>query len=69
MSKREWLLALALGLMLAVVLWQGRAMEKSLDRLQVQLDAREQARIDMLEARVISLERKTAKLEAKAEED
>ena len=62
---REWALILALVLVVALVLWQGRSTEKTLTRLEAQLDAKEQARIDLLEARVIVLEKNVAELKAK----
>jgi cell division protein FtsB len=54
--------------LLALNLWQGRNTERAIERVSTQLDAQEQARIDMLEARVISLEKTQARLRAKIEE-
>lgn len=54
--------------LLAMNLWQGRTTERALDRISVQLDAKERARIDMLEARVIVLEKALTRMETRQEE-
>ena len=69
MTRREWLLVAGLVALFALNAWQSSRLEDSLNRIGRQLDAQEQARIDMIEARVIALEKTQARLRAKIEED
>jgi len=69
MSKREWILVIALALLLGLVVYQGQQVERSLDRIGHQLDAQEQARIDLLEARIVALEKTQARLRARLENE
>ena len=67
MSRREWLLLVALLAALFLDFWQDRQTEKALTAISQQLDANERARIDMLEARIIALEKTQARLRAEVE--
>ena len=73
MTKREWVMLGIALLVIGLALWTNylgqRQVIRSLDSLSQQLDAKEQARIDLLEARVIALEKTQARLRAKVEEN
>ena len=77
-TRREWVSVVVAAAILALVLWgqwsgQRQAMasdemtRQALERISQQLDAKEQARIDMLEARIIALEKTQARLRARTE--
>lgn len=73
MTRREWAFVIAVAALMLLSLWMNyhsqQAVQRSLDGISQQLDAKEQARIDMLEARIISNERVIARLQAELEGD
>ncbi|MHC5066461.1 MAG: hypothetical protein ACYTG5_21100 [Planctomycetota bacterium] len=68
MTRREWVLMVILAALLALNFWQGVTTQRSIEQVSSQLDAKKQAEIDMLEARIIALEKTQARLRAKVEE-